>query len=79
MLVVMVAKWIADPIIHPYFDKLIELKNIPYLEPSPSKEMKLLMCKHIMAKKPDCFAEKETLLHISQVCNDFCTCSSSWI
>lgn len=59
MLVVMTAKWTADALIHPYFDVLIEMKHIPYLEPNPTKEMKLLMCKHIMARKPKYFLEKE--------------------
>lgn len=61
MVSVMTAKWIADPIIHPYFDKLVLMKHIPFLEPTPTKEMKLLMCKHIMARKPKYFYEKEKI------------------
>lgn len=64
MLVVMTAKFVADVIIHPLFDKQIEMKHIPYLEPNPVKEMKILLCKHIMAKHPKCIAEKETIGHI---------------
>jgi chloride channel 7 len=70
MLVVMTAKWVADPIIHPYFDKLIEMKHIPYLEPTPTKEMKLLMCKHIMARKAKFFFEKEKIGKILQTLKD---------
>lgn len=69
MIVVMTAKIVADFIIHPLFDKQIEMKHIPYLEPNPVKEMKILMCKHIMAKRPKCCAEKETIGNILNVCD----------
>jgi chloride channel 7 len=72
MLVVMTAKWVADPIIHPFFDKLIEMKHIPYLEPNPTKEMKLLQCRHIMARKPKYFKEKEKIGKILLILKD-CT------
>lgn len=67
MLTVMTAKWVADALIHPLFDLLMQMKYIPYLEPNPSKEMKLMMCKHIMAKKPVYLAEKDTLGNILRV------------
>ncbi|KAN0031526.1 hypothetical protein ACTFIV_005390 [Dictyostelium citrinum] len=67
MLTVMTAKWVADALIHPLFDLLIQMKYIPYLEPNPSKEMKLMMCKHIMAKKPVHLSEKDTLGNILRV------------
>ncbi len=68
MLVVMTAKIVADFIIHPFFDRLIEMKHIPYLEPNPVKEMKILMCKHIMAKHPKCLAERDNIGNILNVC-----------
>lgn len=43
------------------------MKHIPYLEPTPAKEMKILMCKHIMAKRPKFLAEKDTIEHILAV------------
>ncbi|EFA81710.1 chloride channel protein [Heterostelium album PN500] len=67
MVTVMVAKWVADALIHPLFDILIEMKYIPYLEPHASKAMKILMCKHIMAKKPVYLLEKDTLGRILEV------------
>lgn len=67
MLVVMTAKIVADFIIHPLFDKQIEMKHIPYLEPTPVKEMKILMCKHIMAKHPKCLTERENIGNILMV------------
>lgn len=68
MLVVMTAKFVADFIIHPLFDKQIEMKHIPYLEPEPCKEMKILMCKHIMAKHPKCLTERDNIGNILNVC-----------
>ncbi|GAM18690.1 hypothetical protein SAMD00019534_018650 [Acytostelium subglobosum LB1] len=67
MVTVMIAKWVSDALIHPLFDLLIDMKYIPYLEPHASKAMKILMCKHIMAKKPVYLLEKETLGHILEV------------
>ncbi|EGC37379.1 hypothetical protein DICPUDRAFT_150047 [Dictyostelium purpureum] len=67
MLTVMTAKWVADALIHPLFDILIQMKYIPYLEPHPSKEMKLMMCKHIMAKKPVYLCETSTIGEILRV------------
>lgn len=68
MLVVMTAKIVADFVIHPLFDQQITMKHIPYLEPNPVKEMKILMCKHIMAKHPNCLVEKDTIGNILAVC-----------
>jgi len=67
MITIMVAKWTADALCHPFFDILIQMKYIPYLEPHPSKEMKLLVCKHIMAKKPVYCCEKDTLGNILEI------------
>ncbi|GAM18800.1 hypothetical protein SAMD00019534_019750 [Acytostelium subglobosum LB1] len=67
MVTVMVAKWTADALIHPLFDILIEMKYIPYLEPHSGKAMKILMCKHIMAKKPVYLLEKDTLGRVLEV------------
>eukprot|EP01133_Synstelium_polycarpum_P007277 gene7277-8457_t len=67
MITIMVAKWTADLLIHPMFDLLIDMKYIPYLEPNSSRSMRILMCKHIMAKKPFHFTEKTTLGRILHV------------
>lgn len=68
MLVVFIARFIADAITHPMFDSQIEAKHIPFLEPDPAKEMKILMCKHIMAKKVKFLCEKDTIANILEVC-----------
>lgn len=47
------------------------MKHIPYLEPTPVKEMKILMCKHIMAKRVKYLAEKDTIEHILMVLISF--------
>jgi chloride channel 7 len=67
MLAVMTAKLIADLINHPLFDSQIAMKHIPYLEPNPVKEMKILMCKHIMARRPKFFTEKDNVGNIMTV------------
>eukprot|EP00026_Physarum_polycephalum_P002045 Phypoly_transcript_02049.p1 GENE.Phypoly_transcript_02049~~Phypoly_transcript_02049.p1 ORF type:complete len:942 (+),score=158.82 Phypoly_transcript_02049:112-2937(+) len=67
MIVVMVAKIVADFIIHPLFDMQIEMKHIPYLEPNPVKEMKILMSKHIMARPPKYVSEKDTIGNILNI------------
>ena len=71
MLAVMTAKLVADLVNHPLFDSQIAMKHIPYLEPNPVKEMKILMCKHIMARSPKYFLETDNVGNIMTVCSRF--------
>ena len=46
------SKWVADFVTRDsVYRRLVDLKGVPYLDESPSEEMKLLLAKHIMHKK----------------------------
>eukprot|EP00761_Pharyngomonas_kirbyi_P012339 gb/GECH01012366.1/.p1 GENE.gb/GECH01012366.1/~~gb/GECH01012366.1/.p1 ORF type:complete len:763 (+),score=121.47 gb/GECH01012366.1/:1-2289(+) len=50
MLAIMVAKWVGDFFTHPFYDCLLELKHIPYLEGDPPFVAKKLSCEEIMSQ-----------------------------
>jgi len=58
---ILFAKWTADLISGPYYDELVEVKNIPYLEQKPPQRTMTKTVKDIMTADVDCFNTVETV------------------
>jgi len=70
ILVVMVAKWVGDYCSHSIYERLIEVKGIPFLEGHPPKTFTVMAVTDFMEKNVITFNEVERASTISQVLCD---------
>eukprot|EP01060_Flectonema_neradi_P006457 TRINITY_DN14367_c0_g1_i1.p1 TRINITY_DN14367_c0_g1~~TRINITY_DN14367_c0_g1_i1.p1 ORF type:complete len:1042 (+),score=113.04 TRINITY_DN14367_c0_g1_i1:26-3151(+) len=65
ILVIVISKYIASFINEPYYDELLELRNIPVLEEEPPHNMELLHVGDIMTPHPQCCDRILSLLELT--------------
>jgi len=61
---ILFSKWIADIVSGPYYDELLEVKNIPYLEQKPPHRTVMNTVTDIMTTDVDCLHTVETVGNI---------------
>jgi chloride channel 7 len=67
ILVVMVAKWVGDYFSHSIYERLIQLKGLPFLENNPPKECAILGVTEVMQNHVVTFREIEKVDTILKV------------
>ncbi len=63
----MLAKWVGDYFSHSIYERLIEMKGIPFLENNPPKALATLTVTEVMQRNVDTFKEIEKVSTVVQV------------
>eukprot|EP00747_Dinoflagellata_sp_TGD_P004393 gnl/TRDRNA2_/TRDRNA2_111272_c0_seq1.p1 gnl/TRDRNA2_/TRDRNA2_111272_c0~~gnl/TRDRNA2_/TRDRNA2_111272_c0_seq1.p1 ORF type:complete len:448 (+),score=42.29 gnl/TRDRNA2_/TRDRNA2_111272_c0_seq1:3-1346(+) len=70
MLTAGIAKFTGDTLTHPYFDMVLHMRHIPFVEPEPTVAFKQLRCYQVMQKPVVCLPVQVKVMDVLKVLSD---------